>query len=119
MPYPSGPSLAGRPGSRRPPVAPPAAATPTEFFVTAKTPLTSDSASAIGRNGKVLRDTTRGSRARRIQQEQSKTNTELMSGLSGLAGMLRQMAADANGNVECGEHHPEWNEDYGEPLCMR
>jgi len=113
----SRPSCTSRPSSasNRPPPVPRLPQAPTDFVVTANTPLTSDSTNAISRDGRVLRDTTRGSRARRIKEEQQHTQTELMSGLSGLAGMLRQMAADANRGAECASN---WQEDYGEPIAV-
>lgn len=105
------PSSAGK----RPPQAPYAPAPPTDFFVTASTPLTSERSSAIDRDGRVLRDTTRGSRARRIKEEQHHAQTELMSGLSGLAGMLRQMAADVN---RAAEHPLDFREDCVNPVAV-
>lgn len=70
---------------------------------------------AIGRDGRVLRDTTRGSRARRIKEEEHQAQTALMSGLSGLAGMLRQMSAD----VDHAAGRPlDLHEDFGEPLAV-
>jgi len=101
--------------SKRPPPAPRAPSAPTAFFVTADTPLTHGTVNAIGRDGQVLRDTTRGSRARRIKEQQHQAQTQLMSGLSGLADMLRQMAVDVNHDAE---RQLDWHEDYGEPVAV-
>eukprot|EP00746_Dinoflagellata_sp_MGD_P005976 gnl/MRDRNA2_/MRDRNA2_111594_c0_seq1.p1 gnl/MRDRNA2_/MRDRNA2_111594_c0~~gnl/MRDRNA2_/MRDRNA2_111594_c0_seq1.p1 ORF type:complete len:388 (-),score=74.10 gnl/MRDRNA2_/MRDRNA2_111594_c0_seq1:39-1202(-) len=101
--------------SRRPPQAPRAPAPPVEFFVTANTPLTSDTVNAIGRDGRVLRDTTRGSRARRIKEEEAQAQTQLVHGLSNLAGMLRQMATDVSDAIE---NPADFREDCGSPVAV-